>query len=173
MELRPGVIIQRGIKTRGHNSTKGPNFIRRRCRNTMTPCLRGSQFNMKNPLNPEHSPLNQDPKGRNSMGSKFNPTPARYHARQIQGSVTGQNVGPATATVTVTLSHITSAVTCTDIVATRLLRTKQAPPLIPKKGGPFGDKVNPTMRPLAEHYRYPLLYSKQMPNTVTSVVDPL
>ena len=31
---------------------------------------------MKNPLNPEHSPLNQDPTGRNSMGSKFNPTPA-------------------------------------------------------------------------------------------------
>ena len=32
---------------------------------------------MKKPLNPEHSPLNQDPMGRNSMGSKFNPTPAR------------------------------------------------------------------------------------------------
>ena len=30
---------------------------------------------MKNPLNPEHSQLNQDPMGRNSMGSKFNPTP--------------------------------------------------------------------------------------------------
>ena len=41
----------------------------------MTPCLGGSQFNMKNPFNPEHSPLNQDPTGRNSMGSKFNPTP--------------------------------------------------------------------------------------------------
>ena len=40
----------------------------------MTPCLQGSQFNMKNPLNPEQSPLNQDPTGRNSMGSKFNPT---------------------------------------------------------------------------------------------------
>ena len=78
VELGPGVIIQRGIKTRGHNSTRGPNFIRRRGRNTMIPCLRGSQFNMKNPLNPEHSPLNQDPKGRNSMGSKFNPTPDKW-----------------------------------------------------------------------------------------------
>ena len=78
VELRPRVIIQRGIKTWGHNSTGGLNFIRRRCRNTMTPCLGVSQFNMKNPLNPEHSPLNQDPTGRNSMGSKFNPTPALY-----------------------------------------------------------------------------------------------
>ena len=34
----------------------------------MTPCLEGLQFNMKNPLN-------QDPTGRNSMGSKINPTP--------------------------------------------------------------------------------------------------
>ena len=75
VELIPRVIIQRGIKTRGHNSTGGPNFIRRRGRNSMTPCLWGSQFNMKNPLNPEHSPLNQDPTGRNSIGSKFNPTP--------------------------------------------------------------------------------------------------
>ena len=75
VELRPGVIIQRGIKTWGHNSTGGHNFIRRRGRNTMTPCLGGSQFNMKNLLNPEHSPLNLDPTGRNSMGSKFNPTP--------------------------------------------------------------------------------------------------
>ena len=58
VELRPGVIIQRGIKTSGHNSTGGLNFIRRRGRNTMTPCLEGSQFNMKNPLNPERSPLN-------------------------------------------------------------------------------------------------------------------
>ena len=58
VELRPGVIIQRGIKTWGHNSTGGLNFIRRRGRNTMTPCLGGSQFNMKNPLKPEHSPLN-------------------------------------------------------------------------------------------------------------------
>ena len=75
VELRHGVIIQRGIETQGHNSTRCPNFIRRRGRNTMTACLRRSRFNMKNPLNPEHSPLNQDPKGRNSMGSKFNPTP--------------------------------------------------------------------------------------------------
>ena len=60
VELRPGVII----------------FLRRRGGNTMTPCLGGSQFNMKNPLNPEHIPLNQDPTGRNSMGSKFNPTSA-------------------------------------------------------------------------------------------------
>ena len=79
VELRPGIIIQRGIKTRGHNSTGGPNFIRRRGRNTMTPCLGVSQFNMKNPLNPEHSPLNQDPTGRNSMGSKFNPTPELFY----------------------------------------------------------------------------------------------
>ena len=80
-----GVNIQRGIKTWGHNSKwnqdlgvtiqRGPNFIRRRGRNTMTPCLGWSHFNMKNPLNPEHSPLNQDPTGRNSTGSKFNPTP--------------------------------------------------------------------------------------------------
>ena len=85
-----GVKIQRGIKTWGHNSTwnkdpgskfnGGPNFIRRRGRNTMTPCLEGSQFNMKNPLNLEHIPLNQDPTGRNSMGSKFNPTPEQIHA---------------------------------------------------------------------------------------------
>ena len=42
----------------------------------MTPCLGGSQFNMKNPLNLDRSPLNSDPTGRNSMGSKFNLTPA-------------------------------------------------------------------------------------------------
>ena len=42
----------------------------------MTPCLGGSQFNMKNPLNLDRSPLNLDPTGRNSMGSKFNLTPA-------------------------------------------------------------------------------------------------
>ena len=30
---------------------------------------------MKNKLNPDHSPMNQDPMGRNSMGSKFNPAP--------------------------------------------------------------------------------------------------
>ena len=74
VELRPWVIIQRWIKIQGHNSTRGPNFIRRRGRYTMTPCLRRSKFDMKNPLNPEHNPLNQGPKGRNSMGSKFNPT---------------------------------------------------------------------------------------------------
>ena len=44
----------------------GQNFIRQR----------GSQFSMKNQLNPEHSPLNQDPTGRNSFWSKFNPTQA-------------------------------------------------------------------------------------------------
>ena len=59
------------LKTWGHNSTWnqdpgsqfnwGQNFIRRRGRYTMVPCLGGSQFNMKNPLNPEYSPLNQDP----------------------------------------------------------------------------------------------------------------
>ena len=77
VELRPGVLIQRGITIRGHNSTGGQNFIRRRGRNTMSPCLGGSQFNMEKRLNPEHSPLNQDPTGRNSMGSKFNPSPAK------------------------------------------------------------------------------------------------
>ena len=35
---------------------------------------------MKNPLNSEFSPLNQDPMGRNSMGSEFNPTPAHLCA---------------------------------------------------------------------------------------------
>ena len=58
VELRPGVIIQRRIKTWGHNSRWGLNFNRLRGRNTMTPCPGVSQFNMKNPLNPEHSPLN-------------------------------------------------------------------------------------------------------------------
>ena len=63
-----GVKIQRGIMTWVHNSTwnqdpgsqfnRGPNFIR---------LTRGSWFNMKNPLNPAHSPLNQDPTGRNSI----------------------------------------------------------------------------------------------------------
>ena len=82
-----GSKIQRGIKTWGYNSTwnkdtgskfnGGPNFIRWRGRNTMTPWFAGSQFNTKNPLNPEHIPLNQDPTGRKSMLSKFNPTPAR------------------------------------------------------------------------------------------------
>ena len=76
VELRPLVIIHLGIKPRGHNSKEGPSFIRRRGGSTMTPFLEGSQFNMKNPLNPEYSPLNQDPMGRNSMGSKFNPTSA-------------------------------------------------------------------------------------------------
>ena len=80
-----GVIIQRGIKTLGHNSTwnqdlgvtiqRGPNFIRRRGCNTMTP-FSGVAIQHENLLNPEQSPLNQDPTGRNSMGSKFNPKPA-------------------------------------------------------------------------------------------------
>ena len=61
--------------------------------------------------------------------------PARYHARQIPDPVTGQGVGPATDTVTVTLSHINSAVTCTDIGATGLFRTKQAPPFGTKEEG--------------------------------------
>ena len=47
VELRPGVIIQRGIKTPGHNSTGGLNFIRRRGRNTMTPCLWGRNSTWK------------------------------------------------------------------------------------------------------------------------------
>ena len=38
---------------------------------------------MKNPLNPEHSPLNQDPTGRNSMGPKFNPTLERRYDMSI------------------------------------------------------------------------------------------
>ena len=75
VKFRPGVIIQRGIKTQGHNSTTGSKFYPSEGRTTMTPFLEGSQFNMKNPLNSEHSPLNQDPTGRNSMGSKFNSTP--------------------------------------------------------------------------------------------------
>ena len=37
VELIPRVIIQRGIKSPGHNSTGGPNFIRRRGHNSMTP----------------------------------------------------------------------------------------------------------------------------------------
>ena len=47
VELIPRVIIQRGIKTRGHNSTGGPNFIRRRGRNSMTPCLWGRNSTWK------------------------------------------------------------------------------------------------------------------------------
>ena len=43
VELGPGVIIQRWIKTRGHNSTGGQNFIRRRGRNTMTPYTGGGR----------------------------------------------------------------------------------------------------------------------------------
>ena len=53
----------------------------------MTPCLGGSQFNMKNPLNPEHNPFNQDPTGRNSMGSKFNPTPAATLISIVEKSI--------------------------------------------------------------------------------------
>ena len=73
----------------------------------------------------------KDPRGKNQR--KW--LPARYHARQIPSPVTGQDVGPVTDTVTVTLLHITSAVTCTDIGATRLLRTKQAPPFGTKEEG--------------------------------------
>ena len=47
VELIPRVIIQRGIQTRGHNSTGGPNFIRRRGRNSMTPCLWGRNSTWK------------------------------------------------------------------------------------------------------------------------------
>ena len=75
VELIPRVLIQRGIKTRGHNST-GVQILSVGGVVIQWPLSLGSQFNMKNPLNPEHSPLNQDPTGRNSMGSKFNPTPA-------------------------------------------------------------------------------------------------
>ena len=87
------VKTQRGIKTWGHNSTwdkdpgskfnGGSKFYPSEGRNTMTPCLGGSQFNIKNPLNPEHILLNQDPTGRNSMGSKFNPTPASITSREM------------------------------------------------------------------------------------------
>ena len=76
MKLRPGVIIQRRIKTRGHNSTGVQILSVGGVVIQWPPVSRGSQFNMENPLNPEHSLLNQDPTGRNSMGSKFNPTPA-------------------------------------------------------------------------------------------------
>ena len=72
METRPGVTIQRGSK-----------FYPSEGRNTITPCLGGSQFNMNNPLNPEHNPLNQDPTGRISMGSKFNPTPVSILRRDV------------------------------------------------------------------------------------------
>ena len=47
VKLIPRVIIQRGIKTRGHKSTGGPNFIRRRGRNSMTPCLWGRNSTWK------------------------------------------------------------------------------------------------------------------------------
>ena len=47
VELRPGVIIQRGIKTWRRNSTRGLNSIRRRGRNTMTPCLGGRNSTWK------------------------------------------------------------------------------------------------------------------------------
>ena len=47
VELIPRVIFQRGIKTRCHNSTGGPNFIRRRGRNSMTPCLWGRNSTWK------------------------------------------------------------------------------------------------------------------------------
>ena len=68
VESWPGVKIQRWIRTWGHNSTwnkdpgsqfnRGSKFYPSEGRNTMTPYLGGSQFNTKNPLNPEHSPLN-------------------------------------------------------------------------------------------------------------------
>ena len=75
VEFRPGVIIQWGIKTRGHNST-GVQILSVGGVVIQWPPVSESQFNMKNLLNPEHSPLNQDPTGQNSTGSKFNPTPA-------------------------------------------------------------------------------------------------
>ena len=48
VELRPGVIIQRGIKTRGHNSTGGPNFIRRRVVKQWPPVSGGRNSTWKN-----------------------------------------------------------------------------------------------------------------------------
>ena len=57
VKSRTGVTIQRGSK---FYPSEGSLYN--------DPCLGRSQFNMKNPLNPEHSPLNQDPSGRNSMG---------------------------------------------------------------------------------------------------------
>ena len=78
MELRPGVKIQSGIKTRGRNSTGIPHVICQSGRYTITPVSGGggSQFNMKSPLNAWYSLLNSDPTDRNSMGSKFNLTTA-------------------------------------------------------------------------------------------------
>ena len=53
----------------------------------MTPRLEGSQFNMENLLNLDQSPLNLDPAGQNSMGAKFNATPAEetcnFHASHV------------------------------------------------------------------------------------------
>ena len=97
-----GSKLNGGIKTWSHNSTwnkdpgskfnGGSKFYPSEGRNTMTPCLGGSQFNMKNPLNPEHIPLNQDPTGRNSMGSKFNPTP---DGRRTDGRTDGRTTDGA------------------------------------------------------------------------------
>ena len=47
VKLGPGVIIQHGIKTRGHNSTGGHNSIRQRGRNTITLCLGGRNSTWK------------------------------------------------------------------------------------------------------------------------------
>ena len=47
VESRPGVIIKRGIKTWGSQFNGGSNFIRRRGRNTMTPCLGGRNSTWK------------------------------------------------------------------------------------------------------------------------------
>ena len=58
VELWSGVIIQRGIKTRGHNSTRVVKILSVGGVVIQWPPVSGSQFNMKNPLNPEHSPLN-------------------------------------------------------------------------------------------------------------------
>ena len=78
VESRLRVIIQRGNKTRGHNSMGVQILSVGGVVKQWPPVSGGSQFIMKNPLNPEHNPLNQDPTGRNSMGSKFNPTPAHF-----------------------------------------------------------------------------------------------
>ena len=44
---------------------------------------------MKNSYIPEHNPLNQDPVGRYSMGSKFNPTPDNNNRRMDSQGMDG------------------------------------------------------------------------------------
>ena len=76
VELWFGVTIQRGIQTWGHYSmwnqdpgsqfNEGPNFIRRRDRNTMTPCL-GVAIQHEKSVESWAQPVESRP-----HGSKFN-----------------------------------------------------------------------------------------------------